>query len=149
MPIGDFCKRDVVVTDRNATVMEAAKLMRENHVGAIVVLGEGNGTCRPVGVVTDRDIVVEVIACGLDPETILVEDIMLQSLHTVSEREGVFTTIRLMREHGVRRLPVVNETGELEGIVSLDDLIALLATETEEISKLIARERTKESRQRP
>jgi len=149
MPIGDFCKRDVVVTDRNATVMEAAKLMRENHVGAVVVLGDGNGACRPVGVVTDRDIVVEVIACGLDPETILVEDIMLQSLHTVSEKEGVFTTIRLMREHGVRRLPVVNETGELAGIVSLDDLIALLATETEEISKLMARERTKESRQRP
>ncbi len=146
MPIGDFCKRDVVVTDRNATVMAAARLMRDNHVGAVVV-GDANG--RPVGIVTDRDMVVEVLACGLDPETILVEDIMLESLHTVSEREGVFTTIRLMREHGVRRLPVVNGTGELEGIISLDDLIALLATETEEISKLIARERTKETRQRP
>ena len=146
MPIGDFCKRDVVVTDRNATVMAAARLMRDNHVGAVVV-GDANG--RPVGIVTDRDMVVEVLACGLDPETILVEDIMLESLHTVSEREGVFTTIRLMREHGVRRLPVVNGTGELEGIISLDDLIALLATETEEISKLIARERTKEPRQRP
>jgi len=146
MPIGDFCKRDVVVTDRNATVMAAARLMRDNHVGAVVV-GDANG--RPVGIVTDRDMVVEVLACGLDPETILVEDIMLESLHTVSEREGVFTTIRLMREHGVRRLPVVNGTGELEGIISLDDLIALLATETEEISKLIARERTKETRKRP
>ncbi len=147
MPIGDFCKRDVVVTDRNATVMAAARLMRDNHVGAVVVVGDDSG--RPVGIVTDRDMVVEVLACGLDPETILVEDIMLESLHTVSEREGVFTTIRLMREHGVRRLPVVNDTGELEGIISLDDLIALLATETEEISKLLARERTKETRQRP
>jgi len=87
MPIGDFCKRDVVVTDRNATVMAAARLMRDNHVGAVVV-GDANG--RPVGIVTDRDMVVEVLACGLDPETILVEDIMLESLHTVSEREGVF-----------------------------------------------------------
>lgn len=149
MPIGDFCKRDVVVIDRNATVAAAAKLMRDNHVGAVVVVGDSNGSCRPLGIVTDRDMVVEILACGLDPETILVEDIMLESLHTVSEREGVFTTIRLMREHGVRRLPVVNETGELEGIISLDDLIALLATEIEEISKLIARERTKETRQRP
>lgn len=149
MPIGDFCKRDVVVTDRNTTVMDAAKLMREHHVGAVVVIGNENGGAQPVGIVTDRDIVVEILACGLDPETILVEDIMLESLHTVGEKEGVFTTIRLMREHGVRRLPVVNESGYLEGIVSLDDLIALLATEIEEVSKLLVRERVKENRQRP
>jgi CBS domain-containing protein len=149
MPIGDFCKRDVVVSDRNASVTEAARLMRENHVGALIVIGEGNGTSRPVGIVTDRDIVIEVIACGLDPNTILVEDIMLEGLHTVAEREGVFTTIRLMREYGVRRLPVVNDMGELEGIITLDDLIALLATEIDEISRLLAREKIKENRQRP
>jgi CBS domain-containing protein len=90
-----------------------------------------------------------VLACGLDPDTILVEDIMTESLHTVAEGDGVFSTIRLMREHGVRRLPVVNSTGEMEGVVSLDDLIALLATEIEEISRLIAREKIKENRQRP
>ena len=149
MPIGDFCKRDVVVTDRNASVTEAARLMREHHVGSVIVVGEGNGSLRPVGIVTDRDMVVEVLACGLDPDTILVEDIMTESLHTVAEGDGVFSTIRLMREHGVRRLPVVNTKGELEGVVSLDDLIALLATEIEEISRLIAREKIKENRQRP
>lgn len=149
MPIGDFCKRDVVVTDRNTTVMDAAKLMREHHVGAIVVIDNENGGAQPVGILTDRDIVVEILACGLDPETILVEDIMLESLHTVAEKDGVFTTIRLMREYGVRRLPVVNESGDLEGIVSLDDLIALLASEIEEISRLLVRERARENRQRP
>lgn len=149
MPIGDFCKRDVVVTDRNASVTEAARLMREHHVGSVIVVGEGNGSLRPVGIVTDRDMVVEVLACGLDPDTILVEDIMTESPHTVAEGDGVFSTIRLMREHGVRRLPVVNTKGELEGVVSLDDLIALLATEIEEISRLIAREKIKENRQRP
>ncbi|MDP3639402.1 MAG: CBS domain-containing protein [Azonexus sp.] len=149
MPIGDFCKRDVVVSDRNASVTEAARLMRKNHVGALIVIGESNGASRPLGIVTDRDIVIEVIACGLDPDTILIEDIMLEALHTVSEREGVFTTIRLMREYGVRRLPVVNDMGELEGIITLDDLIALLASETEEISRLLAREKIKENRLRP
>ena len=64
MPIGDFCKRDVVVTDRNASVTEAARLMREHHVGSVIVVGEGNGSLRPVGIVTDRDMVVEVLACG-------------------------------------------------------------------------------------
>ena len=62
MPIGDFCKRDVVVTDRNASVTEAARLMREHHVGSVIVVGEGNGSLRPVGIVTDRDMVVEAVS---------------------------------------------------------------------------------------
>lgn len=149
MTIFDFCKRNVCVIQSNSTVLSAAVLMRKNHVGSLIVVGNGNGELRrPVGIVTDRDIVLEVIACDLAPETILVEDIMFRTLHTVNENAGVFKTIHLMHEYGVRRLPVIDDSGELVGMVTFDDLFLLLSREMEELSKLIAKENVRERQQR-
>jgi CBS domain-containing protein len=105
-----------------------------------------NGGKRvPVGIVTDRDAVVEVMATGLDPNTITVGDIMEQELVTARESEGVLETMQIMRYKGVRRLPIVGKSGELIGIVSIDDLLEVLAEEISELAKVVAREQARET----
>jgi CBS domain-containing protein len=146
MTIGEICTRVTVFTMRETTVAEAAKLMRQHHVGTLVVVEEVNGGKRvPVGIVTDRDAVIEVMATGLDPNAITVGDIMVQDLVTARETEGVLETMQIMRYKGVRRLPIVGKSGELIGIVSIDDLLELLAEEISELAKVVARERTRET----
>jgi CBS domain-containing protein len=146
MSIGEICTRVTVVTTRETTVAEAARLMRQHHVGSLVVVDQVNGGKRvPVGIVTDRDAVVEVMATGLDPNAITVGDIMGQELVTARESEGVLETMQIMRYKGVRRLPIVGRAGELIGIVSIDDLLEVLAEEFSELAKVVARERARES----
>jgi CBS domain-containing protein len=146
MTIGEICTRVTVFTTREATVADAAKLMRQHHVGSLVVVEDVNGGKRvPVGIVTDRDAVVEVMATGLDPNTITVGDIMVQDLVTARESEGVLETMQIMRYKGVRRLPIVGKSGELIGIVSIDDLLEVLAEELSELAKIIAREQARET----
>jgi CBS domain-containing protein len=147
--IGEICNREVVVADRDTTVAQAAQLMRHHHVGTLVVCDSVNGGRRvPVGVVTDRDIVVEVAAPGLDAATITVDDIMGGELVTARESEGVLQALQIMRYKGVRRLPVVGEDGQLVGIVAIDDLLEVLAEELADISKIIGRERSIEAANR-
>ena len=147
MPIGDICNREVVFSHRNQTVREAALLMREYHVGDLVVVEE-NGKRKPVGIVTDRDIAISIVALGLDPDVLTVGGIMGPDLVTVRENQGVFETIQQMRFKGVRRLPIVGEDGALVGIVAVDDLLALFADELSELSKVIAREQMVEVKTR-
>lgn len=148
MPVGDICVRDVVTATRDTTIKEAALLMRENHVGDLLVLDRVKGNRTPVGIVTDRDIVVAIVALGLDPAVLTAGDIMGPELETVLEDQGVFETIYQMRRAGVRRIPVVNKQGYLVGIISIDDLIQLLAEEMRELAKLISREQRKEAHAR-
>ncbi len=148
MPVGELCIRQVVVAPRKASVLEAAKLMRQYHVGDIVVTDEIDGRRAPVGIVTDRDMVLEVLAQELDATSLTVGDIMAGDLITVRENEGVFQTIQLMRAKGARRAPVVNGEGILVGIVSVDDLVELLAEELGELAKLISREQKREAEMR-
>lgn len=144
--IGEFCNREVVVTTREMTVTAAAQLMRQHHVGTIVVCEQMNGGRRiPVGIVTDRDIVVEVVAPELRSDTITVGDIMAPELVTVRETEGVVQTLEVMRARGVRRLPVVGADGLLVGIVSIDDLLGVLAEELTDIAQVAAREQRREA----
>lgn len=148
MPIGEFCNREVVVADRGTSVAEAARLMREYHVGCLVVLDSLEGPRRPVGLVTDRDIVVEVVAKGVAPENVALGEIITGKASAIRVTDGVYDTLHYMREHGFRRMPVVNELGELAGIVSMDDFLGLLAEEMTELARLIAREQGRESAQR-
>jgi len=149
MSIGDFCNREVVIVARDATVGEAARLMRNRHVGSLVVVDEMIGGKRvPVGIVTDRDLVVEVMATGLDPNTITVSDIMASGLVTAREADEVLPTVELMHAKGVRRLPVVDAEGALAGILSIDDLIATMSDYLSALSKAIAREQAREARSR-
>jgi len=147
MPIGDVCIRDVVVASKNITVREAALLMRRNHVGDLVITEE-NADVRqiPVGIVTDRDIVLSVIATALDPAVYTVGDLVARDLVTVSEDQGVFESIQHMRMNGVRRMPVVDRQGGLVGIISVDDVVQLLSEEMISLAKLISREPVLEAR---
>ncbi len=144
MPIGDICVRDVVTATRETTIQQAAQLMRENHVGDLLVVEQQGEVRTPVGIVTDRDIVVAVVALGLDPTVLSVGDIMGPDLETVQEDEGIFETLNQMRDAGVRRIPVVSEQNALVGILSTDDIVQLLADEMTEVAKLISREQRRE-----
>lgn len=147
MAIGEICNRSVVVVERDESVRAAATLMREHHVGTLVVVTR-NGVCTPVGIVTDRDVTIGVVAVGLDADVLTVGDIMGPDLFTAPEDQGVYETLQQMRGHGIRRLPIVDREGALAGLVSLDDLVELLAQELGELSRLIAREQAREERQR-
>jgi CBS domain-containing protein len=144
MPVGEICVRDVVVCERGTTIREAARLMRQHHVGDLVIVnGSGEGR-KPVGIITDRDLVVSVVALDMDPAVFTVGDLVTQELVSIREDQGVFETIQQMRIHGVRRIPVVDEAGGLTGIVSVDDLIELLAQEMTELGKPISNEQARE-----
>jgi CBS domain-containing protein len=146
MPIGEFCNREVVFATRETSIPEAAQLMRKFHVGGLVVVDEVHGKRVPVGIVTDRDIVIEIVSQSLDFNEFSVGDIMSPQLISVQEKEGVFETIRLMRAKGIRRIPVVNHEGGLEGIVSADDILDLLAEEMTELAKVVPREQEREAK---
>lgn len=145
MPIGEICNREVVVMQRGESVLDAAKLMRQHHVGNVLVVDSRNGSRVPVGIVTDRDLVVEIMAAELDGKNISVGEIMVPGLATVKEETGVFEAIQYMRAKGVRRLPVVNDSGGLSGIIALDDLLELLSEELLALSKLVQHEQKKEA----
>ena len=144
MPIGTIRTRDVVVAYRHTKVSEAARLMRQHHVGDVVVVDDVDGRRVPCGIITDRDIVVGVVAKGLDPEAILVSDLMAGEITVGRELTGVADTIQLMRSKGVRRLPIVDALGTLIGIVTADDLLALLSEEMAWLATMIAREQHRE-----
>ena len=148
MPVSEICNREVVVVQRDDTALEAAKLMRQHHVGDVLVVEDRNGVRVPVGIVTDRDLVVEIMAPELDDTVITVGDIMAKELVTVKESTGIFEAIQYMRQKAVRRLPIVNESGGLIGILTLDDLLELLSEELLEIAKLVKYEQQKETRSR-
>jgi CBS domain-containing protein len=146
MPIGEFCNREVVYATRETSIPEAAQLMRRYHVGDLVVVDEVDGKRIPVGIVTDRDIVIEIISQSLDLNEFSVGDIMSPQLISVQEKEGVFEAIRLMRAKGIRRIPVVNHEGGLEGVVTADDILDLLAEEMAELAKVAPREQEREAK---
>lgn len=148
MPVSEICNREVVIVQRNSSALEAARLMRQYHVGDLVVIEDRGAVRVPVGIVTDRDLVVEVIASELDPTAITVGDIMVPELAVVKEDAGVFEAIQYMRAIGVRRLPVVNGSGGLAGILTLDDLLELLAEEMSLLAKLVKHEQNKETKSR-
>lgn len=126
---GEICKRKVTVGYRQTSLVAAAQLMREDHVGSVVVVDEDNGSRRVCGMVTDRDIVMAVVATGLQAEPLCLEDIMSERLITVAEADSLTDLMRAMRDHGVRRLPVVDAQDELMGLVTMDDVLKILVRE--------------------
>jgi len=149
MPIGDICVRGVITCNRDTKIDEVAQLMRQHHVGDVVVIEESTGKQVPVGILTDRDVVTSVIALKLDPAMFSAGDLISRKIITVREDLGVFETIQEMRRHGVRRMPVLDQQGTLAGIISIDDLFALLAEEMAELAKLISKEQVEETQRKP
>lgn len=148
MTIGEICSRITVLAGRSTPLTEAARLMREHHVGSLVVVEEEGRGRVPVGIVTDRDIVVEVLAPELDYRTVSVGEIMSTDLITVREQDDVLDALRLMRRRGIRRIPVVTESGTLAGIVTIDDVLEIVAEQLDNLVKAIVSEQSKESRTR-
>jgi len=146
--IGEICNREVVFTRPNESVRSAALLMREHHVGSLVVVDEAGGRRIPAGILTDRDIAVGVVALGLDPAATLVGAVMSPEVIVEREDRGVAETVALMRQKGLRRLPVVDRAGSLVGLVSADDLLELLAEELTGLASMVAREQRRETEQR-
>lgn len=146
MKVRDFCSRTVAVIEPGASLREAALLMRNAHVGALVVTERKDGVTRPVGVVTDRDIVVAVVAVpGARPEGIHVRDVMSPQLLLAREDDGLFEAVKTMSERGVRRLPVAAADGSLFGIVTLDDVLRVLAGELGNLALALSRGREQEA----
>ena len=148
MNIGEICNREVVFAYRGTPIVEAAKLMREHHVGSLVVVVDRLSERVPVGIVTDRDITVAVIAKGLDPRTLTVGDVISEELLSVREQDSLADALHVMRSRGLRRLPVLTKSGALAGIVTIDDLLELVAEELDGFVAIVGRERVREARLR-
>ena len=149
MIVGEVCVREVIVLTPEASVADAAQLMRKHHVGDVVVVEETLRERKPIGLVTDRDIVVEIVAEGLDPNEISVGEMMTRAVETVTENTSVLEAIRRMRLCAVRRMPVVNEAGMLQGIFTLYDALALIGECLGDLSVLVEQEITRERKVRP
>ncbi len=133
MSLGRFI-RPVVTAHLEDTIVGAAKKLRDQHVGCLVV--ERNG--KPYGILTDRDITLRVVAEGLDAATTTVADVATFDPIHVRDLEGVETVARRMREYGVRRVPVVDDAGALCGIITADDIVRLLGRELGDVAAGLA-----------
>jgi CBS domain-containing protein len=144
MSIGTFCSRDVVVTEKDTSIVEAAQLMREHHVGDLVVVDRSKGQTVPIGILTDRDIVVGIVACEVDYFSVTVGDVMGPDLVIVKEEDSLWDTLQRMRQRTIRRIPVVDNNGTLVGILSIDDILDLISEELTAIANIIAYQPTRE-----
>jgi CBS domain-containing protein len=126
---GEICTREVTIAFKKTTLIGAARLMRENHVGCLVIVEETGGLRIVVGMLTDRDIVTAAVASDLDLGTLRVEDVMITDLVTAREDDSLIDLMHSMHGKGVRRIPVVGKQGELVGVVTLDDVLDILAQE--------------------
>lgn len=145
MTVGEICNRSVVVAPKTEGIVDAAKRMRASHVGDVVVVENRGDGHVPIGIITDRDIVISVVAG--DPDHInylLVSDVMSDDLVTAREPESVEAALRKMEEHGVRRLPIVDGNGVLVGILTLDDVLQYLTAQQNELVALVAQEQRRE-----
>lgn len=140
MTAGEYCNREVVIIEAQNSISEAAYLMRKHHVGTLVVIERQRSLSRPVGIITDRDLVIEVIAQQVPQEALLVKDLMNRELVYVTEQETLLNTIALMHKQGVRRLLVLDCKGSLQGIISADDITELLAEAMYNLSNIAGRE---------
>jgi CBS domain-containing protein len=145
MSISSLCKRVVVTIQRDATVEDAAIMMRSSHIGDVVVVDAAD-TRRPVGIITDRDIAVEVVAQGLVPAQTPVGSVMSSPVLSLREEDGFLEALDKMSAGGVRRAPILDRDGRLKGLVSVDDLVPLLARELAKIGALIRHEQAAETR---
>lgn len=148
MSVGEFCNREVIVMGPDESVRDAARLMREHHVGDVLVVEDREGQRVPLGILTDRDLVIEVLAAGGDPDPFRVADVMTGDLLTAQEDEDTMATLQRMRNAGVRRMPVINQGGGLVGIITVDDFINMFAEQMEDLVRLVSREQLRERKVR-
>lgn len=145
MQVADICTRIVQTIDPDASATDAATRMRETHVGTLVVLDRTRPGAHVAGILTDRDLVAKVIACGRSPRETPVGDIMTRSVGVCHARDGLFEAVQTMGRLGVRRLPVLDDGNQLLGILSTDDLHGALARIMDAVSQGMLRETLREA----
>ena len=149
MRVSEYCNREVVVLEQDESVTEAARIMREYHVGDVVVVRTQQGRNFPVGILTDRDIALEIVAKSADPQNVSARDAMSYELVTVNEDDDLMHAIEIMRDKGIRRLPVVDLDETLVGILTVDDVLDLFSEVFIDIVHLVDRQRRREASTRP
>jgi CBS domain-containing protein len=149
LKIRDVAVHEPVTARPTDSVGTCARRMHDEHVGCLVVVEESDGDAFPVGVLTDRDIAIEVVAFGLDPATMTAGDVMSERPAVVEEDDDLLDALAHMRERGVRRLPVVRPDGALSGMLALDNLLEALGEEIDGVLGVMRAQRTKELRMRP
>lgn len=143
MTAGEVCNRQVVFTRPETPIVDAVGLMKAYHVGDVVVVREPDEERVPIGILTDRDVALAVERLLRLPQ-LRVADVMSADLVTSPESENLSEALKKMQSHGVRRLPVVNDRGGLEGILTFDDVVELLSDELTDLAKLVAKEQKRE-----
>jgi len=144
MNVGEICNRNAIICYPDDSIQQAARLMRNHHVGDLIITERKDDELIPIGILTDRDIVIELLAEEIELDSVSCADIMCSKLITAREEDEILVTIELMQVKGIRRLPVVNQNGGLEGILTVDDIIELLAEQQTNLAKLIGREMSRE-----
>ena len=141
MSVGDICTRVVFTISEEATVVEAARMMRTHQLGTLVVTVDRPGGEEPVGIITDRDIAVKAVATSPERlEQLLVGDLVFQEMVTVEEDASIWQVLQRMRNRGIRRMPVIDNAGFLMGIVTLDDVLLRISEELSAVSQILQRQ---------
>ena len=146
MSTGAFCNREVVIAEKSTGIVALSRLMRKHHVGDVVVIDKQGEKVVPIGIITDRDIVVELVATQVDLASVTVSDVMGHELVTGLDTESIWDSLQRMRRKGIRRMPIVNDAGNLEGILTVDDIIELLADELSTLAGITGRSRELEEK---
>ena len=150
MNVGGICNRSPVTIRKAEGLDRAAELMRDQHVGYLVVVQPHvSGGLEVIGVLTDRDIVVSVVARQADPRALTVGDVMTCQPVVVDASSSAGSALNQMRRIGTRRVPVVSATKALVGVLSLDDILKDLSLEMADVSGTIQKEQTMERALRP
>lgn len=144
MNVSRIYTRSLIAAQRSNSLQKAAALMRTHHVGALLVTDDEPNSDRAIGIVTDRDLVVQVIADGIAPEKRTIGEVMTPGISTISETSDVHEAIEVMRSDGIRRLAVADEHGTLLGVLSFDDVIDAIAVELSGLADSIRSERERE-----
>lgn len=149
MKIGEICNRSVITTSKDASIREVTQEMRKHHIGDVIVTERTDGTEKPVGIITDRDIVIELLAEDMDLAKVDVGDVMSTTLVTAPHDADLFETLRFMGIKGVRRIPVIDDDGGLYGILSANDILNVLTKELSFVAEISERqiERERSSRE--
>ena len=144
LKIGKYCTRNAITADKDSSIVEAAKLMRQHHVGSLVIISRDSDGDKPVGMLTDRDIVLEVLAEEVAVDSVTIDDVMTRKPVTAWEHDDMFATMETMRLKGIRRVPVTDSSGVLVGILTSDDLLGIFYEEMGHMVALISNEQLRE-----
>lgn len=141
MNAGELCIREVVTATSGESVLDAARRMAEHDVGTLVVVERRDGAVRPIGIVTDRDLVTRALTrTDLRSDELTLQQVMRTDVITAQEDDHVDDVLAKLRQYAIRRIPIVNDRGELQGILALDDLQAWLGTQMNDATELVERQ---------